>query len=254
MMDYTNLSHMMISGWNSRYNEILKEFNYNKREDTDSAEFLDSILGERNHIKKIQDLIKNQNVFVIGAGPSLSNAIPMLQHFKKTIKIVADSAVKPLIDNGIKPDIVVTDLDGDETTFREIGKSKTIFVVHAHGDNISKLNFIENFKNCIGTTQTRPFGKIQNFGGFTDGDRAVFLASYFNAKKIILFGMDFGKRIGKFSNTKPAERKIKLKKLKKGRSLLEWLALKTKSELFTTSSPITGFKKIPFQNLDIIIT
>ena len=245
---------MMISGWNSRYNEILKEFNYNKREDTDSAELLDSILGEENHIKKIQDLIKNENVFVIGAGPSLSNAIPKLQHFKKTIKIVADSAVKPLIDNGIKPDIIVTDLDGDELTFRKIGKSKTIFVVHAHGDNISKLNFIENFKNCIGTTQTRPFGKIKNFGGFTDGDRAVFLASYFNAKKIVLFGMDFGKRIGKFSNTKPAERKIKLKKLKKGRSLLEWLALKTKSELFTTSSPITGFKKIPYQNLDIIIT
>ena len=66
--------------------------------------------------------------------------------------------------------------------------------------------------------------------------------------------MDFGQRIGKFSNTKPLERKIKLKKLKKGRSLLEWLAIKTKSELFTTSSPITGFKKIPYRNLDIIMT
>ena len=188
----------MISGWNSRYQEILKEFNYNKRRDTDSAVLLDSILGEENHMEEIQSLIENQNVFVVGAGPSLSNAIPILKQFKKTVKIVADSALKPLIDNGIKPDIIVTDLDGDEKTFRRIGKSKTFFVVHAHGDNISKLNLIEYFKNCIGTTQTRPFGKVQNFGGFTDGDRAVFLASYFNAKKIILFGMDFGKRIGKF--------------------------------------------------------
>ena len=245
---------MVISGWNSRYNEILKEFNYNKREDIDSAKLLDFLLGEENHLEKICGLIKNQNVFVIGAGPSLSYAIPVLKHFKKTVKIVADSAVKPLIDSGIKPNIVVTDLDGDEKTFRKIGKSKTIFVVHAHGDNISKLNLIENFKNCIGTTQTKPFGKMQNFGGFTDGDRAVFLASYFKAKKIILFGMDFGKRIGKFSNTKTTERAIKLKKLKKGKSLLEWLALKTKSELFTTSSPIIGFKKISYQNLDIIIT
>jgi uncharacterized Rossmann fold enzyme len=65
--------------------------------------------------------------------------------------------------------------------------------------------------------------------------------------------MDFGKRIGKYSNTKPSGRKIKLKKLRKGRSLLEWLALKTKSELFTTSSAITGFKKIPYSNLDSII-
>jgi len=245
---------MMISGWNSRYKEILKEFNYDKRKDIDSAILLDSLLGEENQIKKIRDLIQNQNVFIIGAGPSLSYAIPVLHRFKKTLKIVADSAVKPLIDNGIKPNIVVTDLDGDEETFRRIGKSKMIFVVHAHGDNISKLNLIENFKNCIGSTQTIPHGRIQNFGGFTDGDRAVFLASYFNAKKIILFGMDFGKRIGKFSNTKQSERKIKLKKLKKGKFLLEWLALKTKSELFTTSSPISGFKKIPYRKLDIIIT
>jgi hypothetical protein len=244
----------MISGWNSRYHEILKEFNYSKRKDTDSAALLNSILGEENHLEKIRDLVQNQNVFVVGSGPSLSNAIPVLKQFKKTVKIVADSAVKPLIENGIKPDIIVTDLDGDEKTFRRIGKSKTYFVVHAHGDNISKLNLIEYFKNCIGTTQTKPFGKIQNFGGFTDGDRAVFLASYFKAKKIILFGMDFGKRIGKFSNTKLSERKIKLKKLKKGKSLLEWLALKTRSELFTTSSPISGFKKIPYRNLDIIIT
>ncbi len=66
--------------------------------------------------------------------------------------------------------------------------------------------------------------------------------------------MDFGKRIGKFSNTKPSERKTKLKKLKVGKFLLEWLSTKTKSELFTTSQPLSGFKKIPYKNLDIIIT
>ena len=254
MMDYSNFSHMMISGWNSRYNEILKEFNYEKKRDMNSAKLLDSLLKNQNHLKKIQRLIKNQNVFVVGAGPSLSYAVPILQKFRKTVKIVADSAVKHLVENGIFPDIIVTDLDGDEETFRKIAKSKSIFVVHAHGDNISKLNLVENFKNCVGTTQTRPLGNLQNFGGFTDGDRAVFLASYFNAKKIILFGMDFGKRIGKFSNTKISERPIKLKKLRKGKFLLEWLAIKTKSELFTTSSPIVGFKKIPYQKLDIIIT
>ena len=66
--------------------------------------------------------------------------------------------------------------------------------------------------------------------------------------------MDFGNRIGKFSNTKKSERKIKLMKLKKGKSLLEWLATKTKSELFTTSTGIEGFEKIPYKSLNIIIT
>ncbi len=224
----------MLKGWNSRYNEILKEFQYQKKKDNESASILDSLLKNKNLLKEIKKLIENQNVFIIGAGPSLSKSISFLKN-KKNIKIVADSAVKPLVENGIKPDIVITDLDGDLDVLKKIGKTKTLFVVHAHGDNISKLDFVKNFKNCIGTTQTKPFGKLYNFGGFTDGDRAVFLASYFDAKKIILFGMDFGNRIGRFSNTKPSERKIKLKKLKKGKNLLEWLSSKTNSELFTTS-------------------
>lgn len=245
---------MLISGWISKYNEILKEFKYSYKKDLQAAVLLDSLLETQNHINKVQDLVNNQNIFVIGAGPSLSYAIPILQKYKKIVKIAADSAVKLLVDNGIKPDIIVTDLDGDEKTLKKIGSSKSIFIVHAHGDNISKLYFIKNFKNCIGTTQTKPFGKLYNFGGFTDGDRAVFLASNFNAKKIILFGMDFGKRIGKYSDTKQSERKIKLQKLEKGKSLLEWVASKTKSELFTTTGTISGFKKIPYRNLDSIIT
>jgi len=244
----------MISGWVRRYNEILKEFKYDKKTDLQSAILLESMLNGKSQIKNLQKKIKNQNVLVIGSGPSLSRAIPRLKNFKKTIKIVADSAVKPLVENGIKPDIIVTDLDGDENILKKIGSTNTIFVVHAHGDNIDKLELMKNFKNCLGTTQTKPFGNLHNFGGFTDGDRAVFLANHFNAKKIILLGMDFGNKIGKFSNTKPRDKKIKIKKLKKGKTLLEWLALKTKSELFTTSDPISGFKKITIKNLDIIIT
>ena len=244
----------MISGWNLRYLEILKEFNYDKKQDLESALILDSMLKESNIKQKIKEMINLKSVFVIGAGPSLALAISFLKKFKKTTMIVADSALEPLIENGIKPDIVVTDLDGNEKTLKKIGKTKTIFVVHAHGDNKLKLHFVKNFKNCIGTTQTKSLGKIQNYGGFTDGDRAVFLANYFDAKKIILFGMDFGNKIGRFSNTKLSERKIKLKKLEKGKFLLEWLAKKSKSELFTTSNPIGGFKKIDFKEIDAIIT
>ena len=244
----------MVSGWNSKYLEILKEFGYDRKQDLDSAIILNLILRETNSLKKIRNSIDSKTVFVIGSGPSLSAAIPFLKKFKKATKVVADSALKPLIENGIKPDVVVTDLDGDEESLKKIGKTNTIFVVHAHGNNIARLQFVENFRNCIGTTQTKPFGKIKNFGGFTDGDRAVFLASYFNAKKIILCGMDFGKRIGRFSNTKLSDREIKLKKLKKAGSLLVWLSKKSRSELFTTSTPIEGFKKVRLQELDIIIT
>ena len=249
-----NLSDMMISGWKKRYLLILKELGYSQKKDRESAIILDSILKKTNTTEKILKLIEGKTVFVIGSGPSLSNAIPKLKKLKKSIKIAADSSLKPLVDNGIIPDIVVTDLDGDENTIKKIAKTKSIFIIHAHGDNIEKLELVKKIRNCIGTTQSNPFNKIQNFGGFTDGDRGVFLANYFGAKKIILFGMDFGNRIGKFSNTKNSDRKMKLKKLEIGENLLIWLSTITKSELFTTSKPIKGFKKIPYKDLDIIIT
>ncbi len=244
----------MILGWKKQYIKILKEFDYDEKKDKESTIILDSILKKTDINKKIIELVKNETVFIIGSGPSLSSAIPILKKYKKNVKIVADSSVKPLVENGIIPDIVVTDLDGDERVLEKIGKTNSIFVVHAHGDNIKKLEFTKKFKNCIGTTQTSPQGKIENFGGFTDGDRGVFLAEHFQAKKIILFGMDFGKRIGKFSETKKSDRKIKLMKLEKGESLLKWLSTFTKSELFTTSKSIEGFKKISYNELDIIIT
>ena len=245
---------MMISGWEKRYFSILKELNYSEKKDKESALILDSILKKTDTIKKIRKLIEGKTIFVIGSGPSLSIAIPKLKKLEKSIKIAADSSLKPLVDNGIIPDIIVTDLDGNEDTIKKISKTKSIFVIHAHGDNIEKLQMVKKMKNCIGTTQTNPFNKVQNFGGFTDGDRGVFLASYFNAKKIILFGMDFGNQIGKFSNTKKSDRETKLKKLEIGRDLLIWLSTITKSELFTTSKPIEGFRKIPYKDLDIIIT
>ena len=244
---------MMISGWKKRYSDIIKEFNYSEKKDKESAVILNSIIKKSNINEKIISLVKDKTVFVIGSGPSLSTAIPILKNFKEIIKIAADSSVKPLVENGIIPDIVITDLDGDESTLKKIGR-KSIFIVHAHGDNIEKLEFAKKFKKCIGTTQSNPFNKIQNFGGFTDGDRGVFLANHFDAKKIILFGMDFGEKIGMYSNTKKSERKIKLMKLHRGELLLEWLSTITKSELFTTSKPIKGFKKISYKNVDNIIT
>ncbi len=244
----------MISGWKKKYSDILKEFKYSEKKDNESALILNLILKKSNVNEKIVNLVKGKTVFVIGSGPSLSTAIPKLKNLKKSIKIAADSSIKILLENNIIPDIVITDLDGDEMALKKIAKTKSIFVVHAHGDNSEKMELVKYFKNCIGTTQSKPFSKIQNFGGFTDGDRGVFLANHFEAKRIILFGMDFGNKIGKYSNTKKTEREIKLMKLNKGKLLLEWLSTNTKSELFTTSKPIKGFKKISYKELNNIIT
>ena len=244
---------MTILGWATRYNEIVNDFGYSKKKDIQSSRLLDSLLSRKTRITELKKLIENESVFIIGAGPSLLSCIPIFKKYNKITKIVADGATKALIENNLKSNIVVTDLDGDISVLKRVGKTNTVMVVHAHGDNSEKIHFVKNFRNCIGTTQTKPMGKVKNFGGFTDGDRCVFLANHFKAKKIILFGMDFGTTIGSFSKTRIANKDIKIRKLRRGKKLLEWLAQKSRSELYSTTT-VKGFAKIRFEDIDNIIT
>jgi len=244
---------MTILGWESKYRDILKEFGYSRKEDFQSCKLLNLLLTKKTRTAPIKDLIENKPVFVVGAGPSLLSCIPILKKYKKITKIVADGATRAIIENGLKPDIVVTDLDGDIKSLKKVGRTNTLMVVHAHGDNADKIHLVKNFKNCIGTTQTKPAGRINNFGGFTDGDRCVFLANHFKAKKIILLGMDFGTRIGKYSKVSVVNRNTKIAKLRRGKKLLEWLVQKSKSEFYSTTE-IKGFTKINLRSIDNIIT
>ncbi|HLA22755.1 MAG TPA: 6-hydroxymethylpterin diphosphokinase MptE-like protein [Nitrosopumilaceae archaeon] len=244
---------MKVKGWEKKYAKILKEFNFSRKEDTESARVLNSILRRRVSLKKIEKKIRNQTVFVVGAGSSLVSSIHVLKKYKNITKIVADGATRALIENKIIPDVVVTDLDSEPEFLKKASKSGAIMVVHSHGDNIEKLHLASRFRTCIGTTEGRSFGNIHNFGGFTDGDRCVFLARYFKAKKIILFGMDFGPKIGRYSKIRVYDRRTKLRKLRHGKKLLEWLASKDSSGLYTTK-PIKGFTKIRASNLDKIIS
>lgn len=244
---------MSLKGWQEKYEEILTEFGYDKSQELKSATILNSILKTGPPIRKLERRIRNKTVFVIGAGPSLSSSLPYLKKFRRITKIVADGATKGLIENGIKPDVVVTDLDGNIEFLRRAADAKSVMVVHAHGDNIQLLPYAISFSYCIGTTEGKPFGKIRNFGGFTDGDRCVFLARYFGASRIILFGMDFGTRVGKYSKEGKYNKSVKQNKLKRGKSLLEWLATKDTIDLYTISSSITGFKRVKLADLQKLV-
>ncbi|MDD4249345.1 MAG: DUF115 domain-containing protein, partial [Methanosarcina sp.] len=58
--------------------------------------------------------------------------------------------------------------------------------------NMDKLEkYVPRFRRFIATTQARPFDQVYNFGGFSDGDRCVFVAREFGAKSIRLAGFDF---------------------------------------------------------------
>ena len=242
---------MTIRGWKTQFKEIRKEFGYLEKEDLISVRKLDSLLKGKNSKKQFQNMIQGKTVFIIGAGPSLTKSLKYIKKSKKVTKIVADGAVRALLEKSIKPDILVTDLDGDLKSIEKIGKTKIPIIVHAHGDNYEKLEIVKKLKNVVGSTQTRKIGKIENFGGFTDGDRCVFLAEYFNASKIVLIGMDFGQKIGKYSKHRIVDREIKIKKLKFGKKIVEWIGTKSKADLFSTNR-IKGYKTIRMIDLECI--
>ena len=122
---------MTIRGWESRYREIRNAFGYSKLKDLESAQKLNRKIRKKYPISKLKKLISGQTVFIIGAGPSLSNSILTLKKYENVTKIVADGAVQALIENNIKPDILVTDLDGDISSFKKIGRTKIPIIVHA---------------------------------------------------------------------------------------------------------------------------
>lgn len=221
---------MKYEDWEPFYKKILKEFNFKESEDKKSAELLNNLLLNKSISppEELNQLIKGKQIFVFGAGASLENSIIKNQKlFDTGIKISADGATSCLVKYGVSPDIIVTDLDGNVEDQIKSNDNGSIIIIHAHGDNkdiirkyIPKIN-----GKIIGTTQADPskFKNVYNFGGFTDGDRSVFIADHFNAKKITLIGFDFDGKIGKYSFSENKNKKIKLKKLRWCKKLIKML-------------------------------
>ncbi|MEM3030259.1 MAG: 6-hydroxymethylpterin diphosphokinase MptE-like protein [Candidatus Micrarchaeia archaeon] len=141
--------------------------------------------------KELLLFLQGKPAIVFGNARGMRNSI-MLVH--PCVVIAADGATQTLLENGIVPDVVCTDLDGRMEAIREAGERGAVIVIHAHGDNIGKLSgALRLLRGCklIGTTQVEPKGRVYNFGGFTDGDRCVFLARAFGASPIGFVGIDF---------------------------------------------------------------
>jgi 2-amino-4-hydroxy-6-hydroxymethyldihydropteridine diphosphokinase len=231
--------------WFPYYQDIRKKMGYSTEEDQKAAYILSDLIKRKFLDPKILDKkIRGKRVLAIGAGPNLDLYTSFIKKNRSFVKIVADGAVKFLIENNIKPDIVVTDLDGDPRFLVKAEKLGAIMVIHAHSDNIDLMKkFIPKFRKIVGTTQVMPVEYVYNFGGFTDGDRCVFLAEEFGAKDIVLIGMLFDNKIGPYSKEIVDNVKVKREKLQIAKKLLQVLAKNTKSNLFDTSQkPIIGFK------------
>jgi uncharacterized Rossmann fold enzyme len=235
--------------WFPFYQQIRTEFGYSTEKDQEAAEMLSNMIKDKAlPVSKIQKKIQGKHVLVIGAGPSLEKNIEFIKKNKKYIKIAADGVVEILLNSKIKPDIVVSDLDGNPKYLRMAEKMGAIMVIHAHGDNMENLQKnVPKFRKIIGTTQVMPTANVYNFGGFTDGDRSVFLAEEMKAKSITLVGMDLDSKPRKFATSdQDSQIDTKRKKLMTAKRLLEMLGKQSKSKLINKSNTrIKGIKSEP---------
>ena len=221
--------------WEKYYNEILDDFGFSRSDDEKSAKLLDEILSIEGCLRldELGEILSFSDKYIVfGAGPSIEKHIQLLKKeydLKDYVLVAADGATSALIKEKISPDVVVTDLDGklDDILLANIRGANV--VIHAHGDNMDKIaSLTPFFNNVIGTTQAQPIGNLYNFGGFTDGDRAIFISVVLGASQIILAGMDFGDMVTNYSRPNLINRiskadDFKKKKLRYAEFFTEWI-------------------------------
>ncbi len=246
---------MNLDIWFTWYNEILEKFGFDREMDEKSAEILKNLLETKGSLSP-PDIIIKPDVIIFGAGPSLKSNIRDLKKIEinNFTLICADGAATALLEENITPDIVVTDLDGKIEDIINTNKKGAIMIVHAHGNNMRYLRrYVPTLENILGTTQSIPLKNVYNFGGFTDGDRCLFIAVKLGAKNVILAGMDFGKVVTRYSRPDIGESEgpadhIKVMKLEFAKKLVEWAAENEKIKIFNLSH---GEKIIGVQNIKI---
>ncbi|HJJ29718.1 MAG TPA: DUF115 domain-containing protein [Methanocorpusculum sp.] len=181
---------MRSEDWEPLYLRILAYFGFSREDDERSAELLSTLLP-RDDIALLQNAISGKDCVVCGNAPSLSSDIKNTNLAGKII-IAADAAASVLFSEGIRPDIILSDMDGMDDDFLEMNDAGTILVLHAHGDNIPQVrSWVPKVRGpIVGTTQSTPLANVYNFGGFSDGDRCVFTAHELGAASVSLIGFD----------------------------------------------------------------
>ncbi len=198
---------MDYEAWQPFYEKILKDFGFSKAADEATAAELDKLLGgTRVPDAELRKLLRGKEVTIAGNGPNVAGEIGEA----RGLLVTADEATSVALECGLLPSLLVTDLDGVVGDQVKANAEGTIAVLHGHGDNgPAVLEWAARFSGkTVATTQSRPVGGLRNFGGFTDGDRAVFLADHFGAARIHLVGFDF-----EHPNAKDRDRRMKQRKL-----------------------------------------
>ena len=178
--------------WHPVYEAILSDFGYPRSGDEQARDRLAALLGDDETFDPDALELAGRTVAVAGGAPSLTEEVDVAAG--ADCVVAASTAADRLLDAGVTVDCVVTDLDKHPDTVVDLTRAGTPVAVHAHGDNVDLLE--STVSECdpaavLPTTQAAPADGVRNFGGFTDGDRAAFLADHLDAAELVFPGWEF---------------------------------------------------------------
>lgn len=213
--------------WAPRYAEIARAFGFDLARESASADRLLALLpppARVDPLPRIAGRLRGRTVVVVGlaptAGPPPVWTLPASGAAHAIV--AADGAASTCLSAGLVPDVIVTDLDGPVPAEVEANAKGALVAVHAHGDNPEALaRWVPEFSGPLtGSWAGPPRDGLFDVGGFTDGDRAAYLAAHVGARRLMLWGFDFSS----VEERDPVEARRKLSKLDWARRLLGELA------------------------------
>lgn len=195
------------------YEAILEDFGF-ARADDERARDVAAELATPFHLGRLDDW-RGETVAIAGAAPRLAAEVDLARD--ADVVVAASTAADVLRDRGVDVDCMVTDLDKNPETAADLTREGVPVAAHAHGDNVPAVReWLPRFDDecTLATTQAAPVGPVANTGGFTDGDRAAFLADHVGAGRLVFPGWDFDD---------PDVGPMKARKLDWAARLLRWL-------------------------------
>jgi uncharacterized Rossmann fold enzyme len=180
---------MNFEAWEPVYESICSDFGYPRTGDERAR---DAIAAYATPFDFERLDVAGREVAIVGAAPSLPGEVDRVADADRVF--AASTAADVVREAGYDLDLLVTDLDKNPETAVELTRAGTPVAAHAHGDNVPLVEAWVprcDSDHLLATTQAAPVEAVYNFGGFTDGDRAAFLADELGAERLRFVGWDF---------------------------------------------------------------
>lgn len=184
--------------WAPQYERIRRAFGFDFAREEIAAQRLTELLprGARTDaLGRIGRRLAGTDAIVVGRAPRVGP--PPIWRLppspRRPTLVAADGATATCLDAGLVADVIVTDLDGPVASEVTANRKGSLTVVHAHGDNAERLEeWVGQFPGELaGSWAGPPTEALFDVGGFTDGDRAAYLASEAGAARVLLWGFNF---------------------------------------------------------------